>query len=69
MKKCNSKCLCIKCSRSCMTACRKCNREMDMHVRACKEYVCECAQLNLSDFLTEVDKISTRGNKIDYKGF
>ena len=51
MKNCNPDCLCIKCVKSCMKACKNCSSEMKMRVSKCKEYVCECTQTSLSDFL------------------
>ena len=50
MKNCNPDCLCIKCVKSCMKACKNCSSEMKMRVSKCKEYVCDDTQATLSDF-------------------
>lgn len=59
-KKCNKSCLCISCFKSCMKACKNCNPIFKMHVKSCSEYVCECTQLNLSDFFNEVEEITDK---------
>lgn len=56
--KCNKDCLCLKCAKSCMRACRNCNHIMNMCVRNCKEYTEDCAQMSISDYLNEVGRMS-----------
>lgn len=58
MKKCNPDCLCIKCSKSCMKACKNCNREMDMHVSKCNKYAYGFTQLTVDDFLENIVGLS-----------
>lgn len=37
-----------------MRACKNCNADFKMAVKACPEYACGCTQLSISDFLCEV---------------
>ena len=53
-QKCNKACICLSCYKSCMKACKNCNADFKMAVKACPEYACGCTQLSLSDFLCEV---------------
>ena len=66
-KTCNENCLCLKCSKSCKRACEKCNPVFKMGVRTCAEYTSECAsectQLNLSDFLGEIEETVDKERK------
>lgn len=57
-QKCNKACICLSCYKSCMKACKNCNADFKMAVKACLEYSCGCTQLNLSDFLNEVEEIT-----------
>lgn len=43
-----------------MVECRKCNSQNGIGVTVCTEYSLECTQLNLSDFLSEVEEIITK---------
>ena len=60
VRKCDEKCLCISCMKSCMIECRKCNSQNGIGVTICAEYSSEYTQLNLSDFLNEVEEIITK---------
>lgn len=60
VRKCDEKCLCISCMKSCMVECRKCNSQNGIGVTVCTEYSLECTQLNLSDFLSRVEEIITK---------
>lgn len=60
-RKCNSDCLCLKCAKSCMSACKHCNYVFKMGVTKCKEYTSECTQLLLSDFLGKGDEKPIKG--------
>ena len=66
--KCNPDCLCKKCAKSCMKACRTCNPVFKMGVRNCKEYVSECTQLNLSDFLSGIEEMCQDDKKNECEG-
>ena len=67
-RKCNEKCLCLKCSKSCMRACRNCSSVMRMGVTKCKEYTSECTQLLLSDFLGKGDEKPIKETQNEFGG-
>ena len=68
MKNCNPTCLCIKCVKSCMKACKNCSSEMKMRVSKCKEYVCEGTQATLSDFLKGSEDLCMKKTKTPQRG-
>ena len=68
MKNCNPDCLCIKCVKSCMKACKNCSSEMKMRVSKCKEYVCESTQAGLRDFLKGSEDLCMKKIKTPQRG-
>lgn len=53
-RKCNKNCICLKCQKSCMKACRNCSDIMEMHVVNCSEYADKGNQMTIEDFEKEL---------------